>query len=181
MSEVKKKKQKTEKQTAQAVVDMQGLALALGLSLPTVRARVREGMPCVQEGGRGKAWKFDLAECVAWHTERAVSKAVGDVEDGISKGELERLLLVEELKIKRVSAARELGEVAPIEEMERVIASAFVEVRQAMLALPDRLALRVMAATDETAVKEILREEIDLALSSLAETDLLEKIEDAAD
>jgi phage terminase Nu1 subunit (DNA packaging protein) len=180
--EVKKKiKKKTENfpQISPSLVDMQGLALALGLSVPTVRSRLREGLPCVQQGGRGTAWQFDLAECVKWHTDRAVSKAMGIVDEGISKGELERQIMIEDLKIKRVTAAKATGEVALLEDVERAISNAFVQVRQAMLSIPERTALRLMAAIDETEVKAILEEEIDLALNALSEADLMEKVDDA--
>ncbi|GFM34041.1 terminase small subunit [Desulfovibrio subterraneus] len=181
-TEAKKKKQKKTESFTQvggATVDMQGLALALGLSLPTIRTRLREGLPCVQQGGRGAAWVFDLAECVKWHTDRAVAKAVGDVGDEVPKAVLDRRLLVAQVRCKEIEAAKLSGEVAPIEEMERALTAAFVEVRQALLSIPERTALRLMAADDETEIKVILEEEIDLALNALSEADLLEKVEDA--
>jgi len=178
--ESKKKIKKKTSDSSGRAVDMQGLAEALSISVPTLRARLREGMPCLQQGGRGKPWEFDLAACIAWNTERAVNKAVGEVDNGLKKSELERLIMIEDLRIKRVAAAKALGEVAPLEEVERAITTAFVEVRQAMLALPDRSALRLLAAEDETAIKEVLEEEIHLALSALADADLLEELADAA-
>lgn len=174
--EIKKKKHEKGVSISETVVDLQGLALALGISAPTVRARFREGMPCLQEGRQGRPWRFDLPACIKWHTERAVTQAVGEVDSGLSKPELERLIMMEDLKLKRVNAAKALGEVALVEDMERALAGAFVDVRQAMLALPERVALRVLASDDETEVKEILEGEIDLALSSLAETDVMEEI-----
>lgn len=178
MKEKSKKKEKKKMGVGKPLVDMQELSLVLGLSLPTLRARLREGLPCVQEGSRGKAWQFDLAECVAWNTDRAVNKAVGTVDAGLSRADLELQILVEDLKLKRVAAAKVLGEVAPLDDVERAISSAFVEVRQAMLALPDRVALRVLALDSETEVKSLLEEEIDIALSSLVDIELLESAED---
>lgn len=181
-NEVKQKKQKkTESypQVSGPSVDMQGLALALGLSLPTIRTRLREGLPCRQQGGRGSAWVFDLAECIRWHTEREISKAVGNVDDGVPKAVLEKRLLSAQVRCKEIEAAKLSGEVAPIEEMERALTAAFVEVRTALLSLPERTGLRLLSAGNETEIKAILEEEIDLALNALSEADLLEKIDDA--
>ena len=169
------------------VVNREGLAAALGLSEPTVNRRVGEGMPCLQKGSRGRAWQFDLAACVAWDRERAIKKAVGHVEDGETKAALERRLLVARVTKEEIDAAKAAGLVAPVDEIERALSAAFVEVRQGMLAPPPcppppprtpRLALRVMAADDETEIKDLMREEIDLVLSQLSDADLLEGMDD---
>lgn len=183
MAEDSKQKEKKIEATVSSVsgleVDMQGLALALGLSLPTVRARIREGLPCLQQGGRGKAWRFNLPDCVKWHTDRAIQKTVGQVEDGETKAQLERRLLVARVKREEIGAAQALGEIVALEDVERVLCSMVVDVRQAMLALPERVALRVLAAADDTEVKELLEDEIHLALSGLAEEHALEEIASA--
>lgn len=160
------------------IVNRADLAAALGLSEPTINARVREGMPCRQHGSRGKAWEFSLAECIAWDKSRAVGKAVGVVQDGTSKAELERRLLTARVKREEIEAAKAAAEVAPVEEIERAVTAAFTEVRQAMLSLPERLALRLLAADGETEIKGILRSEIDLALHALSEADLLDGFDD---
>lgn len=154
------------------------MAVALGVVDKTVLARVREGMPFIQRGSRGKSWKFDLAECVAWDRERAVRRATGVVKGDETDAELNRRLLTARVKREEIEAAKAAAEVAPVEEVEAAVVSAFTEVRQAMLAIPDRAALRILAAEDETDIKEVLREEIDLALHSLADSDLLEEFND---
>ncbi|WP_291329050.1 terminase small subunit [Desulfovibrio sp. UCD-KL4C] len=173
-----KKKEQKKSTTDRVLVDKQGIALALGISLPTVSVRIREGMPCVQEGGRGKAWQFDLAECVQWHTDRAIEKAVGVTDEGMTRADLLKALLVEDLKIKRVASAQALREVCLLDEVERTVATAFIEVRQAVLALPERVALRLLAVDSEIEIKTILEEELELALRSLSEAELIEEVMD---
>lgn len=46
------------------------IATALGVSLPTVDAWQREGMPCRRRGSRGKDFDFDAADCIAWRDTR---------------------------------------------------------------------------------------------------------------
>lgn len=181
-SDSKKKEKKKTADSAlgdRVLVDKQGLAAALSISLPTVSVRIREGMPCVQEGGRGRAWQFDLAECVKWHTDRAVSQAFGVTEDGLSKSELEKAMMVEDLKIKRVNSAKALNEVCLLDEVRRGLESTFITVRQTMMTIPDRTALRLLAAESETDIKQILITEIDLALTELSESEIIEDSFDA--
>lgn len=171
-SQIERKKQ---------VVDRKTLAIAFGVSEPTVLARVREGMPVIRRGSKGKPWQFDLAECVNWDKERAVRKAAGVVKGDETDAELNRRLLQARVKREEIEAAKVAAEVVPVEEVESAVVSAFTEVRQAMLSIPDRAALRLLAADDETEIKEILRDEIDLALHSLADADLLEEFDNDSD
>ncbi len=160
------------------VVDRNTLSVALGIAENTVLARVREGMPYVQRGSRGRPWQFDIAECVAWDRDRAVKKATGVVKGDETDAMLNRRLLTARVKREEIEAAKVAEEVVPVDEVETAVVSAFTGVRQAMLALPERSALRLLAAQDETEIKEILREEIDLALHALADLDLLESWDD---
>lgn len=163
------------------VVDRNTLALALGVVDKTVLARVRDGMPFIQRGSRGKPWQFDLAECVAWDRERAIRRATGAVKGDETDAELNRRLLRARVKREEIEAAKVAGEVVPVDEVESAVVSVFTEVRQSMLSIPDRAALRLLAAEDDTTIKEILREEIDLALNALAEAELLEDFTDDSD
>ncbi|QJB57466.1 terminase small subunit [Pseudodesulfovibrio sp. zrk46] len=160
------------------IVDRAHLAAALSIAENTVLARVREGMPVLQRGRRGKPWQFDLAECVVWDRDRAIRKATGVVKGDETEAQLKRRLLEARVKGEEIEAARKASEIVPVDEVESAVIAAFTEVRQAMLSIPDRAALRLMAAEDETAIKEVLREEIDLALHALADSDLLEGWED---
>jgi len=56
------------------IVNRSGLAEVFEVSLPTVTAWVREGMPFVERGGQGKPWQFDTAECIEWVHKRSEPK-----------------------------------------------------------------------------------------------------------
>lgn len=160
------------------LVDLNSLALALSMSVPTLRARIREGMPCVEEGGRGKSWQFDLAECVRWNTQREVNRSAAVLDDGMTKAQLEMEALRLKVQRERLEVAKLTGEVAPLDEVERALSTTFVEVRQAMLSIPDRVGGRVLACDDVISVKELLEGEIDAALSGMCEQDLLNEVVD---
>lgn len=174
----KKKKQKIESTVLRQFVDMNTLAQVLSMSLPTLRARLREGMPFVEEGGLGKSWQFDLAECIQWNTQREVNRSVTVLDDGMSKADLEMEALRLKVQRERLEVAKLTGEVAPLDEVERALSTTFVEVRQAMLSIPDRIGGRVLACDDVISVKELLEGEIDAALSGMCEQDLLNEVVD---
>jgi hypothetical protein len=55
-------------------VNRNEIATALGVSLPTVDAWTRDGMPCRRRGSRGKDFDFDSADCVAWRDTRELAR-----------------------------------------------------------------------------------------------------------
>ncbi|QGY41565.1 terminase small subunit [Pseudodesulfovibrio cashew] len=160
------------------IVDRKSLASTLRLDEKTILARVREGMPFVQKGSRGRSWKFDLAECVAWDRDRAIRKATGVLHGDETEAQLKRRLLEARVRGEEIETARKADEIVPVDEVESALDHAFTTVRQGMLSIPGRVALRVLAAEDENTIKEILRDEIELALHALADSDLLEGWDD---
>ena len=170
--------QVVESSPVRQLVDLNTLALALSMSVPTLRARIREGLPCVVEGAKGRAWSFDLAECIRWNIQREVNRSAAVLDDGMTKAQLEMEALRLKVQRERLEVAKLLGEVAPLEEVERALSTTFVEVRQAMLSIPDRVGGRVLACDDVVSVKELLESEIDSALSGLCEQNLLEGVVD---
>lgn len=162
-------------------VNRDQLAEILGCSKPTIDAKLRRGMPFVQQGARGRAWVFDVAQVIEWEKTQAVKHAVGNVEESNTTEELNRRLLEAQVTKAEVDAALAKDRVVLVEEMERAASSSAVAVRQAMRQIPSRAALRLLGEKSETVFKEILTEEIDSALSALADSDLLEGFEDAGD
>lgn len=174
----KKKEKKMENSPTRQIVDLNTLALAFSMSVPTLRARIREGMPCVEEGGRGKSWQFDLAECIQWNTQREVNRSAAVLDDGMTKAQLEMDLLRSKATRERIEVADLKKEIAPLDEIERALTTVVVEARQAMLSIPDRIGARVFACDDVIEVKELLEAEIDSALLGLCEKDLLSGVVD---
>lgn len=154
-------------------VTRQALADVFGVSLPTIDAWVRKGCPYIQKGGRGQEWKFNTAVVSNWLRERDVEDATGGIPDDIE------LLKVRKQKAETELAELELatkkGEVALIEEFERVQAMAFAAIRANIMNVPQRAVLQLLGETDERAFKEKLKAELILALETSAEEELEEE------
>lgn len=143
-----------------------------GIAMTTLDDWVRRGCPAVQKGSRGKPWTFNSAQVIAWRENDIRSEAAG--VQVATADELKRRKLEAETELVELELAEAKGLVAPIEQIDRAMAKAFGEVRANMRnVLPPRAASRIVGEKNETKVKAVLLEEIDLALESLADGDLI--------
>lgn len=156
-------------------VKRQDVADAFGVALTTVDNWVRRGAPVVQRGSRGVEWIFSIPDLIAWRvdeTKREAAGSGGDAKDLAQRKALAETELVE-LKL-----ARERGLVVSLEQVERAQSNAFAEVRANLRRLPDRLVSVLVGELDERRIKTALLDEIDAALTSLADTDLAQLSDD---
>jgi len=83
--------------------------------------------------------------------------------------------LAAQTSLAELELARAKGEVAPVDQMQRAMASAFAEVRANMRNVPARAVLMLIGETDKVRFKKVLMAEIDKALAALAEADLVDE------
>lgn len=162
-----------------ARLNRNGIAEAMGVSLPTIDRWVKEGMPVVQRGGRGVEWVFDSADVIRWHVDRRVSQAAGDAPTDLE--EIEKRTATAKMLQAELDLAKKRGEVAAIRDFERAQAKAFAEIRTNVMNVPQRVVLQLIGCTDETEFKTKLRAELTLALQAAAEADLTLPDEEDAD
>ena len=143
------------------------LAQILAVSLPTINAMIKRGMPFEQRGSRGKEWIFNTADVLDWRTEQAVIDAVGDTNES-SEDELRRRKLAAETTIVEISAAKERGEVVYIDDAVKMITDDYIAAKSRLRNIPLRVAVSLVGETDERKVKDILISEIDEALTDCA-------------
>lgn len=167
--------------TPGGTVNRAGLAALHGVSLPTIDAWRREGMPVVKAGSKGIEWEFDPAAVYAWRMQRELDKAKRDTdEDGNpeSMEALERRKLLANTVEAELKVAKARGEVAEIAVMERNLGRAFATVRASLRQVPARVVALLIGETDERRFKSVLLQEIDACLDILASADLTADAED---
>lgn len=152
----------------------QGLADIFGVALPTVDGWVRQGCPYLKKGGRGAQWEFDTAAVSIWIRDKAAAEAKGTKD--ATTDELARRKAQASTELTELELAKAKGEVAPIDQVMRAMSKAFAEVRAGMRNLPGRTVSQLIGETDERRFKAVMLSEIDEVLKSLAETSLLDDL-----
>ncbi|WP_138471438.1 terminase small subunit [Poseidonocella sp. HB161398] len=142
------------------VVNKSQLAAAMGVSETTISQWLRKGLPTESDGTNGRAYAFRLALAWAWNRRREAeenaSRARGDevaaqLQLALLGGESAdpsagaKLTLAEqrkllELELLRMQAARERGGLMRAEDVAAFMEDMGVAIRDALDALPDRLA-----------------------------------------
>lgn len=140
-----------------AILNRGQLARALNVSEPTIDRWITDGMPVEEGGGNGRPYKFRLAACWAWKCSREQEDAARDADAeravqqmrlaliGGGSGDSERALSPKqrgelyEAEYQYMRAARLRGELVPVREVEDLLEELLATVRDAVVALPDRL------------------------------------------
>ena len=151
------------------VMNLSAVARIIGVQRNTLASMVRRGCPYISKPGRkrGSEWQLNTAEVAQWRMDQAVQEAIGDVSK-TDIGELRKRKLRAETIIVELDAAKARGQVGDLDEFERQVTAASIEIRTRLRHMADRVAPMV-AGLNVSEVKRILREEVDQALTALAD------------
>ena len=149
-------------------------ALALNIDCTTLDSWADKGCPS-RRNGKGTPARYVLADVVRWRVEHEVSRALEAVSRSTDAGDLDALRarkMVAEACIREIQLARARADLIPAEEFELALSSMLVAARvQVCEVLPVRAARRVLGETDETRLREALRDEARTACADLADAD----------
>lgn len=137
------------------IANKAGCAEFFDVSMPTIDAWIRKGMPIVQKGGKGVSWQIDLLAAAQW---RFGVQASGGSVDPETLEPMQRRAWYEGETKRRELQVRD-RELIPAGDVERVVATAFAALSSDIRAIPDNLerrhgvsgdvAEKVSAALDE--------------------------------
>lgn len=147
-------------------------AAAFGIDVTTLDGWCEKGCPADRQG-KGRPATFDLSEVLAWRIQFETEKALETVSR--DAGDLDALRarkLRAEAGIREIQLARASADLIPAHEFELALSSMLVAARvQVCEVLPVRAARRVLGETDETRLREALRDEARTACADLADAD----------
>ena len=151
------------------IVSLSALAAFLGIHRNTLYSWVERGCPYVKKADRlrGIEWKFDSGEVVQWQLDQAIQDVVADNATA-TEDELRRRKLAAETVLAELQTAKARGEVGSLDEFERQVTNAAIEIRKRLQQMADRVAPMVVGLK-VTEIKRILRDEVDQALTVLAD------------
>ena len=146
-----------------------------GMSEREFDAAVRDGLPVVERpDSRGRDWKINSVQAMAWVIERAVAEAGGGGAGGGDDLDLtaERARLAKaQADLAEMEAATRRGELIATKPLKAALAQMDIAVKDRLLAVPMAGAHRALEASEKLGARgiaEIYRGEIHAALEDLA-------------
>lgn len=144
------------------------IAKLLMLSDRRVQQLTKDGVIPKAERGR-----YELAPAVQGYIrflqERSLRSDTSPIDYHAEKARLTKA----QADSAEIEAAKARQEVASVATVERNLSGLFAEVRTNLRNIPDRVVSSLIWMTDEREFKAVLLREIDLALTALAESDVL--------
>lgn len=119
-------------------VNRNELAEIFDVSLPTVSAWIRAGMPVVEAGRKGREYVFDTGEVRKWLEDRVVAATQGDMSK-LSIEEIRKRYETARAAKEELELARLKREVVPIDEVGKVVGAEFARCRTRLLAIPTKV------------------------------------------
>lgn len=150
-------------------MSLSAVARIVGVQRNTLMSMVRRGCPYISKPTRkkGSQWEFNTAEVAQWRIDQAVKEAIGDVRE-TDVNELRKRKLRAETIIVELDAAKARGQVGDLDEFERQVTNASIEIRTRLKQMIARVAPMVVGLK-VAEIKRILRDEVDQALTVLAD------------
>lgn len=157
------------------IVNRSQLAEILGVSEPTVDARLARGMPIKTKGKKGQPAEYETADVLEWHVRHQITRENprGNFDESFedpaknSARELQRRKLQAETEMAEIELARKKGLVVLVEDVVSEFASAVANLRAQILNLPRRAAPLIVGETDVDNVKDTLDREVNELLQEL--------------
>lgn len=151
-------------------VNQTELSHILDVSVVTLRAWEKEGMPAVAKASRGKAATYNTADVIKWCEQRLIARYATTADDAetISEEEGKRRKVVAEAQLAELRLAVELGALVEIEAVGEEVDAVLVRVRSRLLAIPGTLALTLTNEPDPVVVRERVFDEVSGALNELS-------------
>lgn len=145
------------------VTGQAALAQAFNVSSRTIQNWIEQGMPCLERGAKGKAWKFDRNACAIWRQDNARPAK------SANKAEYETRKVIADAVRAETKALAELKQYVAIETVEDHLSKVFGAFRARVLAIPPKLAPILANEIEPTETRRILKAAIDEALNELAD------------
>src|SRR5437762_13705009 len=139
------------------------MAGILGISPTTLDRYVQAGCPFLERGSGRREYKFNSAEVIRWVLAREASPGRGQTDDS------RRRYTLATAELKEFQLAEKRGSMISVEDVAPIVADELANVRSRLLAIPDRVASKIVGMTDPAAIEAALREEVIAALTELTQ------------
>lgn len=144
------------------VLNKAEVAALLCVSQPRIIDWVNHyGMPCRQKGRKGVEWQFVHDDVMFWYTTHIRDKGKESKNDAqLRKAQADATLA--ELQVQQ-----KLGELVPIDDIAKIVADEYANVRARLLSIPTKLAPALYTVDDLMETQAILEQGMDDVLKEL--------------
>ena len=139
------------------------MAGILGISPTTLDRYVQAGCPFLERGSGRREYKFNSAEVIRWVLAREASPGRGQTDDS------RRRYTLAAAELKEFQLAEKRGSMISVEDVAPIVADELANVRSRLLAIPDRVAPKLVGVVDQAVIEAALRDEVIAALSELTQ------------
>ncbi|MEN9901634.1 MAG: hypothetical protein RL651_298 [Pseudomonadota bacterium] len=157
------------KELEQMLVTDRDLANLAGVSDRRIRSLAEIGV--LERQGRGR---YALGQAIRGLLDNAANNASELQRERTRK-------MAADADLAELEYAKQKNLVASIDQVERMVSSAFAQVRASIRKVPERTVAQLIGETDERRFKTVLLEEIDQALEALATGGLAEALDEFDD
>jgi phage terminase Nu1 subunit (DNA packaging protein) len=140
------------------------MAGILGISPTTLDRYVQAGCPFLERGSGRREYKFNSAEVIRWVLAREASPGRGQTDDS------RRRYTLAAAELKEFQLAEKRGSMISVEDVAPIVADELANVRSRLLAIPDRVAPKIVGMSDPAAIEAALRDEVIAALAELTQS-----------
>lgn len=151
-----------------------------GVSRPTITAWTNDGMPAAELGSKGKPWVYDSTAIIEWWAENKFRRRSkpnpqnpfdegGDAPESFE--EAERRKMVANADKAELELAKAAGRVVEVDDVSFVIAEMHVKVRTRLLAIGNKVRVRVatMFGGDKAAEEQVVSIVEEVVTDAIAE------------
>lgn len=150
-------------------VNLNEAATLLNKRPATLKTWFSKGCPVINKGNQKKEWVISLGDVLEWKEMEARKEGKNNETKSLN---WEALKQKAEAEIAVIKVAKAKGEVATLDEIERQYNEAAHEIKARLRQIPSRAASQLLGIQTEKEIKMILLDEIDEALSSIANDEL---------
>jgi phage terminase Nu1 subunit (DNA packaging protein) len=146
------------------------LSEVMGVAAPTISHWIKRGCPYVEEGSKSKQWVFNTADVIDWRMDRLRSQYEDPEREAnvIDYNEARRKRMAAEAELAELQLARERSQVVSIDVVELQWTNLLGAAKSQILAVPHKMAHRFVAMRNAKRIENLMRAELNQALTDLS-------------
>src|ERR1041385_8740328 len=126
------------------------------VSINTITEWVRKGCPCEKQGRAGDQYTFDLPAMITWRVEQLVQQAMGPLLKTDTVADAMKREALAKAELRELEVAEKRKSLVSTELASQLVERGIMEARSKLLALPTKLAPRLIGGGTPAAIKATL-------------------------